>query len=74
MVGSKSGQISEYNNEKTGEYFEYDDDNVGYSGYTVKEYSGRNGIYETLKETDCISQIPDIFILQIGTNNVMDND
>ena len=57
---------------KKQENIKYDDDTGGYSGYTVKEYSGRNGIYETLKETDCISQKPDIFILQIGTNNVTD--
>ena len=72
MVGSKSGWITTYSNEETEENFEYDDDNTGYSAYTIKAYTGRNGIYETLKETGCLSQKPDIVILQIGTNNVID--
>lgn len=72
MVGSKSGWSTLYIDEETGESFEYDDDNTGYSAYTIKSYGGRNGIYETLKETDCLSQKPDIVILQIGTNNVID--
>ena len=72
MVGSKGGWSTTYTDATTGESFEYDDDNTGYSGYTIKSYGGRNGIYETLKETDCLSLKPDIIILQIGTNNVID--
>ena len=72
MVGSKSGWDTKYTDEDTGETWEYDDDNTGYSTYTIKSYGGRNGIYETLKETNCLSQKPDIVILQIGTNNVID--
>ena len=72
MVGSKAGWTTTYTDESTGESFEYDDDNTGYSAYAIKAYSGRSGIYETLKETDCLSQKPDIVILQIGTNNVID--
>ena len=72
MVGSKSGWSTTYTDETTGESFDFDDDNTGYSAYTIKSYGGRNGIYETLKETDCLSQKPDIVILQIGTNNVID--
>ena len=57
----------------TGESFSYDDANTGYSGYAIKEYPGRSGILETLKSTDCIAQTtPDIVILQIGTNDVLD--
>ena len=73
MVGSKSGSIAKYVNETSGESFDYDDDNTGYSTFTIKSYSGRNGIYETLVETNCLSQEPDIVILQIGTNNIIDN-
>ena len=72
MVGSKAGWSTTYTDETTGESFEYDDDNVGYSAYAIKAYQGRSGIYETLKETDCLSEKPDIVILQIGTNNVID--
>ena len=73
MVGSKAGWNTIYSDESTGESFEYDDDNTGYSGFTIKSYGGRSGIYETLKETGCLSKKPDIIILQIGTNNVIDN-
>ena len=74
MVGSKKGYSTTYTNETTGETFEYDDDNTGYSTFTIKSYNGRSGIYETLVETKCLSeQQPDIVILQIGTNNVIDN-
>lgn len=74
MTGSKSSWgVSKYADSETGEEFEYDDDNTGYSGYSIKSYSGRNGIYETLVETNCLSQNPDVVILQIGTNNIIDN-
>ena len=72
MIGSKSGLEGKYTDETTGESWEYDDDNTGYSTYAIKSYRGRNGIYETLKETNCLSQKPDIVILQIGTNNIID--
>ena len=73
MVGSKSRRSTTYTDESTGETFDYDDDNTGYNGFFIKSYNGRNGIYETLKETNCLSQKPDIVILQIGTNNIIDN-
>ena len=44
-----------------------------YSAYTIKSYKRRKGIYEALKKTNCLSQKPDIVILLIGINNVMDN-
>ena len=72
MVGSKKG-YSTYTDESTGETFEYDDDNTGYSTFTIKSYDGRSGIYETLVETKCLyKEQPDIVILQIGTNNIID--
>ncbi len=75
MVGSKgNGWTPVYTDEQTGESFEFDNDNTGYSGYSIKNYSGRTGIYETLQETNCLaSEQPDIVTLQIGTNDVIDN-
>ena len=75
MVGAKGGGWTPtYTDEDTGVTFSYDDENTGYSGYAIKEYSGRSGILETLKSTDCLAQTtPDIVILQIGTNDVIDN-
>lgn len=75
MVGSKGNDMKiEFSDAETGESFTYDDDNTGYSGYTIKEYSGRNGILETLKSTNSLETCkPDIVILQIGTNNIIDN-
>ena len=73
MVGSKNGGGTTYTDEETGEVFEYDDDNTGYSTFTIKSYEFRSGIYEKLIETDALSQQPDIVILQIGTNNIIDN-
>lgn len=75
MVGSKDGGWTPtYTDEETGETWEFDNENTGYSGYAVKEYSGRSGIYETLISTDCLAKTkPDIVTLQIGTNDVIDN-
>ena len=75
MVGSKGNNFMVgFTDSETGESFTYDDDNTGYSGYAIKEYPGRNGILETLKSTDCLAKCePDIVILQIGTNDVIDN-
>lgn len=75
MVGSKDGGWTPtYTDETTGETWEFDNENTGYSGYSILSYSGRSGIYETLQSTDCLAQTqPDIVTLQIGTNDVIDN-
>lgn len=75
MVGAKDdGWTPTYTDEETGETWEFDNENTGYSGYAIKEYSGRSGIYETLISTDCLAKTkPDIVTLQIGTNDVIDN-
>jgi lysophospholipase L1-like esterase len=75
MVGSKGeGYTPEFTDESTGESFGFDNGNTGYSGYAIKSYAGRNGILETLKQTNCLEeQKPDIITLQIGTNNIIDN-
>ena len=64
----------EYTDPSTGAFFKYDAAHCGYSGYAIEEYPGRNGILETLKNGDYVSQYdPDIVILQIGTNDIIDN-
>lgn len=75
MVGSKGdGWIPTYTDSETGESWEFDNDNTGYSGYSIINYSGRSGIYETLQSTGCLaSEAPDIVTLQIGTNDIIDN-
>ena len=73
LIGAKEESKLTYFDETTGEIFEYEDGNSGYNAYSIKEYENRKGIYEMLKETKCLSKNPDIIILQIGTNNVMDN-
>ena len=73
MIGAKNEGIKTYTDEDTGETFEYDDDNSGYSTFTIKSYTSRSGIYEKLVETNCLSQEPDIVLLLIGTNNIIDN-
>ena len=63
-----------YTDSETGESFTYDAAHCGYSGYAIKEYSGRSGILETIKNGNYLSEhTPDIVILQIGTNDVIDN-
>ena len=73
MIGAKNEGIKTYTDEDTGETFEYDDDNSGYSTFTIKSYTSRSGVYEKLVETNCLSQEPDIVLLLIGTNNIIDN-
>ena len=63
--------------------FEYDPAHAGYSGYAIQAYSGRQGLYETVFDTtytngDVSGNMmeaydPDIVLLQIGTNDLLDN-
>ena len=65
---------STYEDTASGESFTYDPAHCGYSGYSIQNFPGRNGIYETIKEGGYLEQYsPDIVILQIGTNDVIDN-
>lgn len=74
MVGVKDDYMLSGTEPNTGEVFEYDNANVGYSGYSVKSYPGRNGIYEVLESTNCLAELkPDVVTLMIGTNNIIDN-
>ena len=75
MAGPNAGWAdAEYSDPDTGESFTYDGAHCGYSGYAIKEYPGRHGILETIQKGDYLSQYkPDIVILQIGTNDIIDN-
>lgn len=75
MVGPNwSWGNADYTDSETSETFTYDAAHCGYSGYAIKEYSGRSGILETIKNGNYLSEhSPDIVILQIGTNDVIDN-
>lgn len=75
MVGPNwSWGDSTYTDEETGDSFTYDAAHCGYSGYAIESYSGRNGILETIESGNYLAEYsPDIVILQIGTNDVIDN-
>ena len=72
MIGSKRVPNKTYKDNITGDSFKYDGDHTGYSGQVIKSSEVRNGIYEKLKETNYLSLKPDIIIILIGTNNVID--
>ena len=73
MVGVNSNKVGKYYDEKNSEYFEYEDNNCGYSAYTIKEFGDRKGLFEILEKNKCLKLSPDIMILLIGTNNAMEN-
>ena len=73
MVGPNSNIVEKYCDENNSEYFEYEDNNCGYSGYTIKEFGDRKGLLEILEKNKCLKLNPDIIILLIGTNNAMEN-
>ncbi len=78
MVG-KLGMNSATNNGLA-----WDDNHEGYQGRTIKSYNNRTGIYEIIDDrtdnsngSDSVETIktndPDIVLLLIGTNDIMDN-
>ena len=73
MVGSKDQRIQKYYDKKTNEEILYQDDNCGYSAYTICEYKNRKGLLEKLDEKKSLQLNPDIILLLIGTNNIMEN-
>jgi len=75
MVGAQGNKIEKYyyNKDNPSKYFEYQDDNSGFSAYTICAHKNRKGLLEILKKNECLKLNPDIIILLIGTNNVMDN-
>ena len=72
MVGANSNIVDKYHNENTSETFKYQDNNCGYSGYTIKAFGDRKGLLEILQKNKCLKLNPDIIILLIGTNNAME--
>ena len=79
MVGSKDGWTATWDFDD-GTY-SYDPANTGYSGYTIQSYQYNNqnriGIFETISsgENENIIQTtsPEIVLLMIGTNDIMDS-
>lgn len=76
MVGSKDyGSWRPTYTDSNGVTFDYDGDHSGYSGYAIQYMTGtetRQGILETIQETDMIAACnPDIVLLQIGTNDIL---
>ena len=79
MVGSKDGWTATWNFDD-GTY-SYDPANTGYSGYTIQSYQYNNqnriGILETIssgEKKDIIQTTsPEIVLLMIGTNDIMDS-
>lgn len=76
MVGAKNyGGWRPTYTDSNGVTFEYDGDHSGYSGYAIQYMTGtetRQGILETINETDMIAaNDPDVVLLQIGTNDIL---
>jgi len=79
MVGSKDGWTATWDFDD-GTY-SYDPANTGYSGYTIQSYQYNNqnriGIFETIssgEKKDIIQTTsPEIVLLMIGTNDIMDS-
>ncbi|MGN0677805.1 MAG: SGNH/GDSL hydrolase family protein [Ruminococcus sp.] len=75
MVGMKGSDNASF--VYNGETVSYDDNYSGYSGYAIQYMTGtetRQGILETIQETDMINVCkPDIILLQIGTNDILSN-
>ncbi|MGN0630073.1 MAG: GDSL-type esterase/lipase family protein [Ruminococcus sp.] len=74
MVGPENNWTDcvEYN--WNGTSITYDPAHCGYSGYAIRQYNGRNGIYETMFGNGNVMQTynPDMVLLQIGTNDLLD--
>lgn len=74
MVGAKDNKISKYYYGKdNSNFFEYEDDNSGFSAYTICSFDRRKGLLELLHQNKCLKLNPNIIILLIGTNNIMEN-
>lgn len=72
MVGSNNTGWTPSYNFSDGTY-SYDPQHEGYSGYTIKSYGGRTGLLDTIKNNNTVkNNDPDIVILMIGTNDILD--
>lgn len=74
MVGPENSWSNEATYNWNGTTITYDPQHCGYSGYSTMSYSGRTGIYETLFGGNNLIEAhnPDIVLLQIGTNDLLD--
>ena len=74
MVGAQDQKVEKYYyNKNNPDFFEYDDNNSGFSGYTIRQFGNRKGLFELLHKNNFLKLNPDIIILLIGTNNIMEN-
>lgn len=74
MVGAQNNWTNEATYNWDGTNITYDPAHCGYSGYAIKQYNGRSGLYETIFGGENMIQTydPDIMLLQIGTNDLLD--
>lgn len=74
MVGAQNNWTNEATYNWDGTNITYDPAHCGYSGYAIKQYNGRSGLYETIFGDENMIQTydPDIMLLQIGTNDLLD--
>ncbi|MGN0592999.1 MAG: GDSL-type esterase/lipase family protein, partial [Ruminococcus sp.] len=74
MVGPNNSWSDTATYNWNGTTITYDPAHCGYSGYSIKSYSGRTGIYETLFGNGNMMETydPDMVLLQIGTNDLLD--
>ncbi len=83
MVGRKNNDLQRTYTDN-GETFSYDPAHEGYSTYSIKSYNNpqnRTGLYETLENENAVDNAkgkafdvnqPDIVLLMIGTNDILD--
>ena len=74
MVGPENNWTNETTYNWNGTTITYDPAHCGYSGYSIRQYGGRSGIYETLfgNGNQIETYDPDMVLLQIGTNDLLD--
>lgn len=74
MVGPENNWTNTSTYDWNGTTITYDPAHCGYSGYAIKQYNGRSGIYETMFGNGNVMQTydPDMILLQIGTNDLLD--
>uniref|UniRef100_UPI0023F91725 GDSL-type esterase/lipase family protein n=1 Tax=Ruminococcus callidus TaxID=40519 RepID=UPI0023F91725 len=84
MVGPKNNWSDSVSyTTSDGVTFQYDPAHAGYSGYAIEKIGSRQGLYETIFDTTYYNNNvtgnmieaydPDIVLLQIGTNDLLDN-
>ncbi len=80
MVGSRSNWTDSCTSTIGGTEFTYDPAHDGYSGFTISSArnaagSTRSGLLEQLQSSDTLAQnTPDIILLMIGTNDILDDN